>query len=171
MKAALIGLTMPSGVPIKRVRLLKPEKTIQPLGSGEGRSQAFVKPGSTHHLWTFEVQNGNTTTKDAVFVTTLEAAKRIRDEIPIIQRIHPNNPDAKFLMSLSSRELILREFDGEQSLVVYKSAKATTKQMEFVSQYDARASSQQRKLTCYPSTFEGHKVTVDPLGRIRRAGD
>ncbi len=50
-------LTMPSGVQIKRVRLIKCDQTIQPIRDGS----AYVKPGSMHHLCLFEwEENGKT---------------------------------------------------------------------------------------------------------------
>ncbi|WP_372723218.1 type II CRISPR RNA-guided endonuclease Cas9 [Novipirellula sp.] len=171
MKSALTNVCMPSGVPIKRVRLLKPEKTIQMLRSVDASSQAYVKPGSTHHLCIFEIHKDSKSKREAVFVTTLEAAKRIKDGIKIIQRTHPDYPDATFLMSLSSRELVLAELNGQEVLLQFKSAKSTTQQMEFAVHSDARRSSNRSKVLFTPNTLLARKVTVDPLGRRRWAKD
>ncbi len=76
-KEALSGLTMPSGVPIKKVRIIKPELTIQPIRQGQP-GEAFVKPGSTHHLCIFEWEENGKRKRGAVFVTMLEATNRIK---------------------------------------------------------------------------------------------
>ncbi len=85
MKEVLNNLRMPSGVPIKKVRLKKPELTIQPVREGSP-DEAFVKPGSTHHLCIFEFTEDGKTKRDAIFVTMLEATKRRRRREPVVQR-------------------------------------------------------------------------------------
>lgn len=88
IKTALANLRMPGpkGPPIKKVRLLRSEKTIQPIrmkqaeASGDPTQIAYVKPGSTHHLCIFEWQEKGKRVRDAVFVTMLEAARRIRQQ-------------------------------------------------------------------------------------------
>jgi len=80
MKEVLSDLTMPSGVPIKKVRVLKAEKTIRPLRKKGSPDQAFVKPGSTHHLCIFEWEEKGKTKRDAVFVTMLEATERLKKQ-------------------------------------------------------------------------------------------
>ena len=79
MKALLSEMTMPSKSPgqerpIKKIRILKPELTIQPLRGREG-PQSYVKPGSTHHLSIFEYSANGKTKREPVFVTMLEAMK------------------------------------------------------------------------------------------------
>lgn len=77
-------LTMPSGVPIRRVRLIKEDLTIQPIrdqrpGQGPGGGAvAWVKPDSTHHLCIFEFTGNGKTKRDAVFVSQLEAMNRLK---------------------------------------------------------------------------------------------
>ncbi len=171
MKEALSNLKMPKGVPIKRVRLIKPEKTIAPLREEGSKDQAYVKPGSNHHLCIFEFEVKGKKKREAVFVTMLEATQRIKRGEPIIDRVHPDRPEARFIMSLSSGELVLANVKGEEKLMRYKSAKSTTSQMEFAEHTDARKSSKQAKYVPSPNTLDCRKVTVDPLGRIRWAND
>jgi len=167
IKGALADLKMPSGVPIKRVRILKEEKTIQAIRG----ATAYVKPASTHHLCLFQWTESGETVRGAVFVTMLEAIARVKAGQPIIQRVHPKHPNATFLMSLSSREVVLLTIDGRQHLYRYDTAASTTQQMTF---YPVTAAEHVGKLTKYPSSFmelQPKKVTVDPLGRIRWAND
>ncbi len=170
VKAALAELALPSGVPIKKVRITKPELTIRPLHEGNPDS-TFVKPGSTHHLCIFEVAESGKTKRTAVFITMLEAMQRLKRHEPVIQRTHPELPDAKFVMSLSSRELVLAEVDGVERLLTFKTAASTQGQLYFADQYDARRSGSQSKFVFTANSLKARKVTVDPLGRIRWAND
>lgn len=171
MKAALASLKMKSGVPIKKVRLFKPEKTIAPLREEGDPNQAYVRPGSTHHLCIFEVEENGETKREAIFVTMLEATQRIKHGDPIIQREHPKLPDAKFVMSLSSRELVLAKVKGEEKLLLFKTAASTQGQIYFVEHTDARRSSEQKRIAFKANTLAARKVTITPLGRVRWAND
>ena len=175
MKQILAALRLPSGVPLKTVRLLKKDKTIQPIRKGRP-DEAWVKPGNTHHLCLFEWDENGKTKRDAVFVTMLQAINRLKRKEPIIQRTpppdHPNiPPDATFLTSLSAGEMVLADVKGQQKLLVFKTAASTQKHMHFALHSDARRSTQQKDYTFMPNTLHARKVTVDLLGRIRWASD
>lgn len=170
MKEALSNLEMPSGVPINKVRIIKPELTIQSVREGR-TDQAYVKPGSTHHLCIFEVQKRGKPKREAVFITMLEAINRLKRNEPIVQRTHPDKPDARFVMSLASRELVLANWKDGQRLLVFKTAASTQGQIYFAEHLDARRSSDQAKFVATANLLDARKVTVDPLGRIRRAND
>ncbi|MBL9122083.1 MAG: type II CRISPR RNA-guided endonuclease Cas9 [Planctomycetaceae bacterium] len=163
-------LAMPSGVPIKKVRLVKQELTIQPLRDSH-QDQAYVKPGSTHHLCIFEYEERGKRKREATFVTMLEAAKRLKRGEPAICRMHPTKPHAVFIMSLSSREMVLATWQGEQKLLVFKTAASTQGQIYFAEHTDARRSSEQRKLVASANSLDARKVVVDNLGKIRWAND
>ena len=77
MKQVLSSLSMKSGVPIKKVRLLVPEKTIQPIRKGR-TDEAYVKPDSTHHLCFFEWEENGKTKWDFDPVTQLQAINRLK---------------------------------------------------------------------------------------------
>ncbi len=211
MKEVLGKLQMDSGVPIKKVRIIKAEKTIRPLRKEGSPDQAYVKPGSTHHLCIFEWEENGKTKRDAVFVTMLEATERVKrqkqelerrikewkserlsqeelrqrkrramsdiaNKFPIIERTPPKNNfdiplDARFVMSLSGRELILADWKGDEKLLTYKTAASTQGQIYFAEHTDARRSSDQKKFVANANTLDARKVTVDPLGRIRWAND
>jgi hypothetical protein len=160
-----------------------------------------VKPGNTHHLCLFEWNENGKTKRDSVFVPLIEALRRLRKGEPVIQRTpppdHPTIPaDARFLLSLSNGEMILADVKGQPTLLVFKTAAATTGQMFFVSHNDARRSADQELRRFNPNalpllgscsmlfrrkapngdSYEERerpcsKVTVDLLGRIRWAND
>jgi hypothetical protein len=130
-----------------------------------------VKPGSTHHLCIFEFEERGKKKREAVFVTMLEATKRLKSGERVICRKHPERPDARFIMSLSSREMVLANWKGEQKLLVFKTAASTQGQLYFVEHTDARRAGGQTKFVATANSLDARKVTVDPLGRIRWAND
>ena len=162
-------LRMPSGVPVKSVRVLKRDQTIRPLRDGG----AFVKPGNIHHLCVFEVDDKKgRTAKSVVFVDLFEAMDRIRKKLPIISRQHPNLPDARFLFSLSQNELLYIEHKGEESLYRFETAASTSGQMWFRHHTFAGPSGDKSmRISKKPGTLKARKVTVDVLGRVRWAND
>jgi len=173
-KETLADLKMRSGVPIKKVRVVKPELTIQPIRK-ETPNAAYVKPGATHHLCIFEFEEKGKKKCEAVFVTLLEAVTRLKRGEPVIQRSHPERPNAKFLMSLSRGEAILVHWDGQERLLVFRTAASTQGQLYFVEHADARKSDACRKFVATANSLiaqrNGRKVTVDRLGRVRWAND
>jgi CRISPR-associated endonuclease Csn1 len=153
---------------IKKVRLTKPEKSIVPIRQGT----AYVKPGSLHHLCIFEFTDEKGKPKrEAIFVSMLEAIQMVRQGQALIQRAHPERPQAKFIMSLSSGEMALATFKGKERLVCFNTAASTTGQLWFVAHNDARPSAEAEKFSAKATTLVGRKVTVDPLGRLRWAND
>jgi CRISPR-associated endonuclease Csn1 len=174
IKEALVGLKMPSGVPIRKVRILKKEQTVTAIR--KAKSETFVKPGSNHHLAIFEWTEKGEKKRDAVFVPMIDAVNKVKNGKAVIDRSppkdHPNIPaDAKVLMTLSMREAILTEDASRQTILVFRTAASTSKQMIFTGHNDARKSTSVKKLSFYPSTIQGRKVTIDYLGRIRNAND
>lgn len=161
-------LLMKSGVPIRKVRLIRREKTIQPIREGT----ALVKPGSTHHVSLFKLSgNKGQPDYDAVFTTTLDAMQRIKQRKPIITSRHTDDPNAEFQFSLSQSEMLLLEIDGSNRLVRFDTAASTSKQMWFLPHTSA---DQHGRISKKPNTLmklNPRKVTVDPLGRIRWAND
>jgi CRISPR-associated endonuclease Csn1 len=156
-------------IPITKVRLIRREKTVQPIRGGT----AFVKPGNTHHLCLFEISEvAGRTRREAVFVSMIEAKRRIRAREPLIQKSHPSIPNARFLMSLSGNEMLLLDHGGQMEVYRYDTAASTSGQMWF-KHHAAGGKGAERigRVSKMPSTFSGQKITVDPIGRIRRAGD
>ncbi|NQU22568.1 MAG: type II CRISPR RNA-guided endonuclease Cas9 [Candidatus Nealsonbacteria bacterium] len=169
-KQAMAGLTMPSGVPIKKVRVCKKDGTILSIREGTDNA-AFVKPGKTHHLCIFEFSEKGKTKREPVFVTMLEAIGRVKRGETVIQRNHPQRPEAEFVMSLSRGEIVLAEMNGEEKLLVYRTGASTSGQIRFAEHTDARKGSDYKILRATANSLKARKVTVDPLGRIRWAND
>lgn len=159
-------------VPIKKVRITKNEATVRPI---RGES-ALVKPGNTHHLCLFEYEDEKGKTKrTACFVTMMEAMRRIRAKEPVIQRTHPDIPNARFLFSLSGNEILLIETESGEELFRYSHSASTSQQMWFKHHCAAGKSSDKIGiLSKKPNSLfalDVKKVTVDPIGNIRWAND
>lgn len=154
---------------IKKVRLLKRDQTIRPIRNGA----ACIKPGNTHHIALFDLPGStpNKPKRDLVAVSMIDAIERVKRGEPIVQRTHPAIPEAKFLMSFSFGEALQATIRGVTGLFVFRTASSTTTQMRFVSHTDARPSAEAEGFLVRPNTIEGVKVTVDVLGRVRRASD
>jgi CRISPR-associated endonuclease Csn1 len=159
-------LKMPSGVHVKKVRLVRRDQTIRPLRDG---AAAYVKPGSTHHILLFELPNGK---RELIAVSMLEAIQRAKRREPLIQRRHPSSSDAKFLMSLSQNEMVLVEHNGQTGLYRFDTAAATSGQMWFrFHTAGGRSVDKLGVISKTPNTLKARKVTIDVLGRIRWAND
>ena len=154
---------------IRHVRLIRRERTIRPIRGGT----AYVKPGSIHHVCIFEWKEVmGKTTRDAVFVSTMDAMERIKMKKRIIQRVHPTKPDAKFVMSLQRGEMVLLTHEGKEDLYRFETAASTRKQMWFKHHTAGGKSSNKRGVVSKkPGTLVARKVIVDPIGRIRWAND
>ena len=212
---ALHDLTMPSGVPIKKVRVFRDDQTIQPIRQYRAHKAqdptqiAYVKPGNTHHLCIFKMEANGKIKYEAVFVPMIEAINRIKmqqnqvtkqisqlskkihtakqrkvlysqfykqasEQIPLINRKHPTQPKAQFVMSLSRGELV--EYrdkpDAQPKIMVLKTAISTNQRLIFALQTDARKSSDYHKIGVSPKDFSKiRKVTINPLGQVRWAND
>ena len=102
--------------------------------------------------------------------------REIAEALPLIDRRPPANhepipQDAEFVMSLSSREMVLAENNGQEEFWIFKTAASTQGQIYFTKHTDARRSSDQASFAKSANSLNARKVTVDPLGRIRWAND
>lgn len=154
---------------IKKVRIVRREGTILPIRGGT----AWVKPGNTHHIAIFELpaKHGKKPKRDMVAVSMLEASQRARRGEPLVCRVHPTFPEARFLFSLSWGEMVSANIRGREDLYVFRTAASTQGQIYFVSHTDARPSASAQKFAVKANTLDGQKIIVDPLGRIRNAND
>ena len=168
--------TMPSGIPIVRVRLLEASNGMVLV-----RANQFAEPGANHHMEIYESKNANglpviqkdgTPKQFGVLVTQFEAATRIRTRNPIINR--QNAHGGKFVMSLSINEMFFLEMpDGTH--VLHRIQKMSEGSIILrphtyagkVSDSDKPPIIQRRT----PNTLRGFKVTIDPVGRIRNSND
>ncbi|MEQ8637992.1 type II CRISPR RNA-guided endonuclease Cas9 [Gimesia maris] len=170
------GVYMPSGVPVKKVRMLE-----ESSGMLEIRPNQFTAPGSNHHIEIFELldkagnpilnKDGSPKRKSEI-ITMFDAAQLAKTKRPLINRNH--GPNTRFVISLSINEMILLDI-GRNEPVLHRVQKLTKKEIILrphtyagqVKDTDKPPIIQRRS----PNTLKGQKVTVDRLGRIRWAND
>ncbi|MCH7791347.1 MAG: type II CRISPR RNA-guided endonuclease Cas9 [Planctomycetes bacterium] len=164
--------TMPSGVPIKRVRMLEKGETWRQVRPGQ-----LVKPGSNHHIVYREKGTGDKTKWVAEVVTMWDAAIRVRKgrEKTMVDR---RDTDAgRFVMSLSMGEMFMMDGDdGERVLCTVRKMDQVNGRLHYKAHTDARPAGDLTPLNLYLSPdamrkCNAKKVTVDPIGRIRWAND
>ncbi|MCX7964788.1 MAG: type II CRISPR RNA-guided endonuclease Cas9 [Candidatus Sumerlaea chitinivorans] len=92
-------------IPVRRVRLTT---TIgNAIGLPRQAPVRYVKPGENHHIEIFErTDEKGQVCREVVAVTLFEAAQRLRNHQPVVSRVHPHYPDAKFLMSLCKNDMV-----------------------------------------------------------------
>ncbi|MDX2266772.1 MAG: type II CRISPR RNA-guided endonuclease Cas9 [Bryobacter sp.] len=101
---------LPSGVPIKRVRIRKADSTVS---IGSGPSERRVITGSNHHMELLAVldHHGKVKGYRSVVVSHLEANLRKRAGVPVVQRDHGDG--LQFLFSLSEGDMVVFKSPGE----------------------------------------------------------
>lgn len=169
------GIFMPSGVPVKKVRMLEESTNII-----EVRPNQFTAPGSNHHIEIYELldEDGNpilnkdsSPKREGTIVTMFEAAQRAKNKEPLIQRDH--GPKTKFVMSLGINEMILLEI-GLKEPVLHRVQKLSNQIILRPHTYAGQVKDSDKPPLIQrrnPNTLKGQKVTVDRLGQIRWAND
>lgn len=172
--------TMPSGVPIKRVRMLENKSTLRRVS--DRRSFHYAQPGNNHHITYRETTDARGNTVWMGEVTTMwDAALRGRTKVngkalPLVDQ--SDNELSRFVMSLSIGELF--EIDDPKSglgriLCVVRKIDGTGR-LHYKLHSDARRADELKPLNLYisPKNMQkcrARKVTVTPVGEIRWAND
>ena len=164
---------MPSGVPIRRVRMLESGKTFRPVS--KKRSYQNVKPGNNHHIVYRTSAKAGRTQWTAEVVTMWDAAARALKGFPLFDKA--DHGEEKFLMSLSIGEMFeIDAPEGGQLLCVVRKIRQTDNRLYYKPHTDARKADVIEADNLYLSLKQmqarnARKVAVDSIGRIRRAGD
>jgi CRISPR-associated endonuclease Csn1 len=165
--------TMPSGIPIKRVRIRKSDKLV-PVGTGP--RQRLVKPNGNSHLELFISDKGDKL--QWRIVSRLDAYRRRATDGSSEDRTPPAD-GWRFLTTLRVGELLEREVarsetDETEVLILENISKD---QIELKLHRDARTAAERRKLAgsrivvTTSSFLRGRfrKLSIDALGHARRA--
>ena len=176
--ADLGKITLPSGIPIRKARLLIANKTAIPLR--ERQPKELLIPGNTHHLAIFSLGDGKHHFEP---VTMIEMANRMAEnkrrekagllELPLIDETPPTeHPGAEFVMYLCSGDLISADVGDSTKIFVFANVAATISQARFVEHTDARDSKSRKLFTAGPGSFaknfpSAHKVEILPSGQLR----
>lgn len=172
-------LTMPSGVPIKRVRITTVEKTAVPIRKIGDEAVKYVKPGGNHHLEIYERPDGKWTGR---CVSRFEACERLRKGQPVVdraeQRGKPDVPDgSEFVMSLAINDLayLIDRKTGEVRLYRVQAISVSSPVVVFRLHTAARLEDKDTRVLIGPwdtlRKYRTQKVNVDPIGRILPCND
>jgi CRISPR-associated endonuclease Csn1 len=164
-------------VPIKKVRLYNVAKNVIPIKDNSGQPYRYVEPGSNHHIEIFEyADKKNQVKRDGKVITMFESVQRSRRGEPVIKKDYGDGK--KFICSLSINEMFMLEQDGGTK-DLHRIQKITQSGNTIsiimrphtysgkVSDYDKPPIIQRKS----PSTLQGYKATVDPLGKVLPAND
>lgn len=113
-------LRMPSGVPIKSVRIARKENSVVARKVREdGTPWQLVKPGANHHIAFFRREVGGKVEIKAEVVTQMEAAARARRRgEPIVNRNRPDLGEFWFSLGSSDTVEVLMRADAPATAVV-----------------------------------------------------
>jgi CRISPR-associated endonuclease Csn1 len=164
---------MPSGVPIRRVRLVEESTTSRRVSTS--RQFQYVKPGSNHHIVYRATGQGQGERWIAEVVAMWDACGRALRGEPLVNRV--STEQARFVMSLSIGEMfeMIRD-DGEIICCVVRKIDQPGRRMHYKLHTDARPAGEIKKdnLCKSPDKLrlaQARKITVDALGQIRDAAD
>lgn len=162
---------------IHKARIRKP---VGVIALGKSSSPRYAAPGSNHHMEIVAVldEQGKETRWEATTVTLMEAAQRVRDGKPVVQREH--GPGKQFKFSLAGGEYMeLEQDDGNRPVV--RVTVISGKIVEFRLHTDARPITLLRQTRGGRAGLskpvdslrkaKARKVVVDPLGNILPAND
>jgi CRISPR-associated endonuclease Csn1 len=166
-------LTMPSGVPIRRVRVRRTERTLLPLGfDAEGRPIKAVKPGGNHHVEIYEAPDG---TWSGRAVSRFEAHQRLQRGEPVVCR-EPEEA-LSFVMSLCVYDMVM--LDTGAGVRLYRVQKQSVVdgrpylvfRLHTASRIEDDATMARATSWTTLKAWGPRKAAVDPLGRILPCND
>lgn len=161
-------------IPIKKVKIRRPQNTII---VGKDKRQRNVVTGNNHHMLIYAEldKDGNETKWVGEVVTLLEATERLKNRQPIVNR--DVGPGRKFIMSIKGGDIFEMDMGGERELLITRTV-PKTKQLDFARVNDARQKNvikaSHEWFSKKPNTLRTSnpvKLTVTPLGNLRRAND
>ncbi|MFB3892403.1 MAG: type II CRISPR RNA-guided endonuclease Cas9 [Phycisphaerae bacterium] len=169
-------LTMPSGVPIKRVRVESVERTAVPVRTGsDGQADKYLLPGGNHHVEIYELPDGTWTGRA---ISRFEAHLRVRRAKPVVDRNGAGG--GKFVMSLCMNDMLLITLKGNRALYRVQNTSVSSPLLVLrmhtaaLTDDDVPEVKAARHLVATWESFRKlspEKVTVDPLGRIHPCHD
>ncbi|HUW19877.1 MAG TPA: type II CRISPR RNA-guided endonuclease Cas9 [Sedimentisphaerales bacterium] len=157
-------------VRIKKVRVADVFSNMIPMSDKAGQPYRYVAPGSNHHIEIFEfTDEKGRVRRDGKVVTMFEAVRRSQRGEPVVGREH--GAGRKFICSLGINEMFMVELDKGLT-ELHRVQKISGNKQIFLRHHTFGGDLQKEKgISRYPNSLKGHKVTVDPLGRVLPAND
>ena len=145
-----------------RISVKSQAKFMLPVGTGN------VALSDNHHMAIFRLPDGKIVSD---VVSLFEAAQRLKRKEALVRRQHSEHKDAKFLMSLSLGDALQFPPEAEKPGIKIVRAIKANRQIVLWEHDDAIGNSQ-----WFPSAGTlikqgAKKIAIDPIGRIRKAGD
>ncbi len=168
-------LCMPSGVPVKRVRIETAQKTALSLKVGDdGKLLKAVLPGGNHHVEIYEKPDGSWTGR---VVSRFEAYQRLKNKQPVVCRERADG--SHFVMSLCNNDMILLAAGKERTERLYRVQKQSIIEgrPDIVFRVHTAAKIENDQTMCRVGSWaklqalQPTKVVIDLLGRIRPCND
>ncbi|MEE4208823.1 MAG: type II CRISPR RNA-guided endonuclease Cas9 [Parvularcula sp.] len=149
------------GPEIRKVRLLHIQqlRLMAPVATG------YADLGANHHIAIYRNPDGSV---DFEVVSLFEAARRLTQREPIVRRQQKNG--AKFVMSLAPGETIEAPEGKTQGVWVVQGVWANG-QVVLLKAADAIGDTIRRPGAASLLREGARKISVDPIGRVRRAND
>jgi len=160
-------LRMPSGVPIKRVRIGTVEKTAIEIRRVNGQAAKFVLPGGNHHVEIFQKPDGSWTGR---CVSRFEAHQRLRQGKGVVD--HQGEQDWTFLMSLCINDMVQLTDPDTGEVKLYRVQKISSGshmvvlRLHTAAEIEDEASDGPSDSCNQLRRWRMEKVQVDPLGRV-----
>jgi len=165
-------LCMPSGVPVKRIRIEKTEKTAIPIRKIGGKPVKYVLPGSNHHLEICKCADGSW---DGRCVSRYEVQHRLCKGLPVVDR-SPGNGGA-FLMSLCINDMVHLTDPQTGEVRLYRVQKMSAGSHKLMLRLHTAAKRDDPTTAVDVSSWNtlkaanARKVVVDPIGRVLPCND
>jgi len=150
-----------TGPEIRKVRLL----TKQQLSLMARVSTGYADLGSNHHIAIYRQPAGNTVFK---VVSLFEASRRLARREPVVRRFRDDG--AVFVMSLSPGDAVEFPTGTKKGVWIVTGAWASG-QIVLETAIDANHSTTTRPMPGSLLRDGAKKISVDPIGRIRKAND
>jgi len=155
------------GPKIKKVRIHDVFNNLVHIMDTHGNQYRGVKPGNNHHIVIFDfVDKKGKSKRGGEVVSLFEAVSRARAGAPIVRQRRDENEE--FVCSLCKGDMFILEREPENAILCRVQEIWESTNIVFRPHNNAVEEGDINKSA---SRLRGHKVTVDPLGRIWTAND
>lgn len=144
---------------IRRVRLLKGEKSVRIVRHGDGFHKAYV-PGENHSIEIYELPDGRWAGKG---VTVFDANQ------PSRSAWQQEYPGARLVMRLHKGDAFEADFGGGRLVYIVRKLSPANKRIEFVPHFQAGRSEEAGYLQAAYSklkTAGARRIRIDPIGGV-----
>ncbi len=156
-----------ANVPIRKVRLLmdKPPKIMHSFEDESGKLFKHAKYGNNHHIAIYETVDKKGNPKQVGFVVpALEAARRLKDGEPIIDRTYRQH-DHTYKYWICKKDTLLNLDDGQ--LYTVKGIESDKR----VKMQKINSTKEQHSLRVTASKLNIEKVSISPVGEVFPVND